>query len=95
MKKRLKTRTFLFALGAPLLCASQSASALAQCAMCRATVQNGGNVSVFSEPLNIAILVLLIPPALLFCSIFLVLFRYRKTMDERPAEALKPHEVFD
>jgi hypothetical protein len=88
MKKLFNVRTFLLTLGAALLFASQPASALAQCAMCRASVQTGGNASAFSEPLNQAILVLLIPPALLFCAIFFLLYRYRKTMDERQADAL-------
>lgn len=88
MKKLFNIRTVLLTLGAFLLFASQSASALAQCAMCRASVQTGGSASAFSEPLNQAILVLLIPPALLFCAIFALLYRYRKTMDERQEDAL-------
>ena len=89
MKKRIKVRNFLLTLGAFIAFASQSASALAQCAMCRASVQTGGTTSALAEPLNQAILVLLIPPALLFCAIFFLLYRYRKTMDERHGDALK------
>lgn len=92
--KRLKLRNFLLALGAFILFASQSASVLAQCAMCRASVQTGGNTSALAEPLNQAILVLLIPPALLFCAIFFLLFRYRKTMYERQADALRSADNF-
>ena len=52
-----------------------SSYADAQCAMCRAglTAVNERFVRNF----NIGILVLLIPPAAIFCSIFIVLKRYR------------------
>lgn len=83
-------------LGAIAFFASAATGSFAQCAMCRASVQTGGSTSVFSEPLNIAILVLLIPPALLFCAIFLLLIRYRKTAHERPpVKPFAAREVFD
>lgn len=88
MMKRFRVGNFLLALGALLLIASEPLSALAQCAMCKASVQSGGSGSALSEPLNQAILVLLIPPALLFCAIFMLLYRYRKSTYERETEAL-------
>lgn len=88
MKKSFTARRVLFALGALALFVSQPLSALAQCAMCRASVQTGGHTTI--EPLNLAILVLLIPPALIFCAIFCVAYRYRKGMDDRQPDALRP-----
>ena len=47
----------------------------AQCSMCR-TALTGAN-SAFIRNFNIGVLVLLIPPVTIFCSIFVVLKRYR------------------
>ena len=49
---------------------------LAQCAMCRASL---GNNSSFIHNFNIGVLVLLIPPVSMFCTILVVAFRYRKS----------------
>lgn len=56
-------------------------SGLAQCAMCRASLA-GSNNSVFVRNLNIGVLVLLVPPVTIFCSIFIVLKRRGKSEDE-------------
>jgi Na+-driven multidrug efflux pump len=48
----------------------------AQCSMCRAAL-NGSNNTRFIRYFNIGILVLLVPPVTIFCSLFLVLRRYR------------------
>lgn len=53
----------------------------AQCSMCRAAL-NGSNNAQFIRNFNIGVLVLLIPPVTIFCSIFIVLRKYRAT-DER------------
>ena len=47
----------------------------AQCAMCRASVQNN---AAFVRGLNLGVLVLLTPPVAIFCSIFIVAYRHRK-----------------
>lgn len=64
------------------LIAFKSASALAQCAMCKAAVQAQASASVdpqaASQTFNLAVLVLLIPPVILFIALFLLLLRYRK-----------------
>jgi hypothetical protein len=46
----------------------------AQCAMCRASL-TGSNNAAFIRNLNIGVLVLLVPPVTIFCSIFVVLRR--------------------
>jgi hypothetical protein len=48
----------------------------AQCSMCRTALTSATN-SRFIRNFNIGVLVLLIPPAAIFCSIFIVLKRHR------------------
>ena len=56
------------------LCAlAMSDAAFAQCAMCRASV-----TQVFAKKLNLAILVLFVPPVTMFVAIFFIAFRNRK-----------------
>ena len=55
---------------------------LAQCAMCRASLA-GSNNATFIRNLNIGVLVLLVPPVTIFCSIFVVLRRHK---DERTSD---------
>lgn len=56
-------------------------SAMGQCSMCRAALA-GSNNPFFIRNFNIGVLVLLIPPVTIFCSIFVVLKRYKATDDE-------------
>ncbi len=46
----------------------------AQCSMCRA-VLSGSNNARFIRNFNLGVLVLLVPPVTIFCSIFIVLKR--------------------
>jgi len=64
---------------ASLLIASPAS---AQCAMCRAALA-GSNNAFFIRNFNIGVLVLLVPPVTMFCSIFVVLRRYHRD-DQRP-----------
>jgi hypothetical protein len=48
----------------------------AQCSMCRTALTSASN-SRFIRNFNIGVLVLLTPPVAIFCSIFLVLRKYR------------------
>ena len=52
------------------------ASITAQCVMCKASLT--GN-SAFVRNLNIGVLVLLVPPVSIFCTIFLLAIRHRKS----------------
>lgn len=52
-----------------------SEPALAQCAMCRAAVTGS---RTFVRNMNLAVLVLLLPPVSIFCTIFIVAIRNRK-----------------
>ena len=59
-----------------------ASTASAQCAMCRAALA-GSNNAFFIRNFNIGVLVLLVPPVTMFCSIFVVLKRYHRE-DQRP-----------
>ena len=59
--------------------------ALAQCAMCKNAVTGSPEAARLSQNLNFAIIVLLIPPVLIFCGFFFVLFRQmRKSKEAAP-----------
>lgn len=53
-------------------------SALAQCPMCRLSVAGATDGAAVSKGLNLAILVLLIPPVTIFCTIFRLAYKHRK-----------------
>ena len=76
----LRTRYLLFSVVVIVALASVfdfgTTTTLAQCAMCRASL---GNNSSFIHNFNIGVLVLLIPPVSMFCTILVVAFRYRRS----------------
>ncbi len=78
MKPKLRylflTVLAVFALG--LILDLGATSSLAQCVMCRASL---GNNHSFIRNFNIGVLVLLVPPVSIFCTIFIVAMRYRKS----------------
>jgi hypothetical protein len=49
----------------------------AQCAMCKAAIESSTDVAAASKGLNLAALVLLIPPVTIFAGLFGVFYRYR------------------
>ncbi len=64
-----------------LVLSASATSALGQCSMCRAALA-GSNNPFFIRNFNIGVLVLLVPPVTIFCSIFVALKRYKATDDE-------------
>jgi hypothetical protein len=52
--------------------------ALAQCPLCRLAVEDSPQGKMMAQGLNLGILVLLIPPVTVFCSIFFLAFKYRR-----------------
>jgi heme/copper-type cytochrome/quinol oxidase subunit 2 len=82
MSGKVKLRSLLCAACAAFYFVSQGVSALAQCAMCKASVQASADASAnpqaVADAFNLAVLVLLIPPVLIFAAFFLVLLRYRR-----------------
>ncbi|HWS88470.1 MAG TPA: hypothetical protein VN282_15970 [Pyrinomonadaceae bacterium] len=61
-------------------------AALAQCPLCRSAVQNAGDQT--ARTLNLAIVVLLIPPVSIFCAIFAVV--YKKARDGDAGQNREP-----
>lgn len=62
------------------LAAAWPASALAQCPLCRSALQDAGDQT--ARTLNLAIIVLLIPPVSIFCTIFAVVYKKAKGDEE-------------
>lgn len=85
MRTGWKSRLALGALMALVAVLVLSTSALGQCSMCRAALA-GSNNPFFIRNFNIGVLVLLVPPVTIFCSIFVVLKRYKQSEDEEPKE---------
>ena len=73
MKARGKRLVFLVVLASAILLVF-AATGSAQCSMCRAALA-GSNNALFIKNFNIGVLVLLVPPVTMFCSIFIVLKR--------------------
>ena len=83
-----KARRILSAMGGAAILASVSPSVLAQCAMCRAAVTSSTEAASIASSMNLAVLVLLIPPVAMFCALFIIAYRYRKAPDEDGPSAL-------
>ena len=73
-----RTLTFMLVAVAIVLLANSYAEA--QCAMCRAALTSATD-SRFIHNFNIGVLVLLVPPATIFCSIFILLRKYGPRMN--------------
>ena len=74
-----------------LLCALAAlapAGVLAQCPLCRSGLQQAGDQT--ARTMNLAILVLLIPPVSIFCTIFAFAYRKRKGDDGEDDSGLEP-----
>lgn len=67
------------------LLAASCRSALAQCAMCKAAAASSAESASMSSGMNLAVLVLLIPPLLMFCAFFVLAYRFRKAPEDAPA----------
>ena len=85
MSTRLNRKTVLLIAMATIAVFILGTSALGQCSMCK-TALAGGNNALFVRNFNIGVLVLLVPPVTIFCSIFVVLKRYKRSDDEPPKE---------
>jgi hypothetical protein len=57
----------------------------AQCSMCRASL-TGSNNRQFLQSFNTAVLVLLVPPVTIFCSIFIVLKKHAGSRDDQDTQ---------
>ena len=70
-------RTAAFALLLAVLLLASASPASAQCAMCKTAIENSTDAVAASKGLNLAALVLLIPPVAIFAGLFGVFYRYR------------------
>ena len=78
--RRKTTKTLLTALAAFAVVGVSAADALAQCPLCRAGLEQAG----YAKSLNLGILVLLVPPVAIFCTIFAAAYRKSKGGDDKP-----------
>jgi heme/copper-type cytochrome/quinol oxidase subunit 2 len=76
--------SIIFVIAATLALAALASAwpgaALAQCPLCRSGLQDAGEQT--ARTMNLAIIVLLIPPVSIFCGIFAVVYRRVKNGDE-------------
>jgi hypothetical protein len=72
------------ALALAALAAAWPEAALAQCPLCRSSVQQAGDQT--ARTINLAIVVLLIPPVSIFCAIFAVAYKKSKGGDGQNRE---------
>lgn len=85
MRAGLKAKSLWLVLATVAALLVLSTSALGQCSMCRAALA-GSNNAFFIRNFNIGVLVLLLPPVTIFCSIFVVLRRYKASDEDEPKE---------
>ena len=78
---RATGKALLLTLTASALTALASVSAEAQCALCRTALEGAGEQT--ARALNLGILVLLVPPVAIFCTIFVAAYRKGRG-DEKP-----------
>ena len=81
MNVRMKLRPVMLILVSFAFLVALSTTAFGQCSMCRSALAGSSN-AFFVRNFNIGVLVLLVPPVTIFCSIFVVLKRYKKPDDE-------------
>lgn len=77
-------RRFVFLAVVLVLILLSSDAALAQCSMCKAVLSSSRDAS-FIRGYNLAVLVLLLPPVTIFCSIFIVLRRHKSQAEAEQA----------
>jgi hypothetical protein len=82
MSRHRTIRLSLLATGALFTLVLSSSLASAQCAMCRTGLNGSPDAMRVAQQFNFAVLVLLIPPVLLFCGFFLLMLRFRKSQGE-------------
>lgn len=76
-------RVFMLACSVVLVMAVVCAPSLAQCAMCGASVRNSADAEAASRTLDLAVMILLIPPVTIFAGVFGVFYRLRNVQGGR------------
>jgi hypothetical protein len=85
----MRLKRILLVIAALAVVAAFSSSAFGQCSMCR-TALTGSNNALFIRNFNIGVLVLLIPPVTIFCSLFFALKRYKNESEVETSEPDDP-----
>ena len=88
MNASLRSKAVVVIVGALAAVLVLSTSAFGQCSMCRAALA-GSNNAFFIRNFNIGVLVLLVPPVTIFCSIFVALKRH-KAADANESSVASP-----
>lgn len=70
-------RSFLFLIAVVAILLFAFEPTFAQCAMCKQTLENSENAATAARGLNAAILVLFLPPVMMFIGIFGLIYRFR------------------
>ena len=86
---KYKWRLLIFAIVAVAILFLVNSDVNAQCSMCRAAL-TGTNNARFLRNFNIGVLVLLLPPVSIFCSIFIVLKRHSRDEGKNELETHEP-----
>ncbi len=81
-RTRVLSLALILAAGVGLTLLVGSPDVSAQCALCKTALSNSDGAAATAKALNLAILVLLIPPATIFCSVFIIAFRHRSSGEE-------------
>ena len=81
MRAGWRTKTLWLMVAAVATLLALNSPALGQCSMCRAALA-GSNNAFFIRNFNIGVLVLLVPPVTIFCSIFVALKRHKAADDK-------------
>ncbi len=76
----------LFVVAAATLLLVAAEPALAQCPMCRQAVADSKEGESMAKGLNLAILVLLIPPVAIFAGIFGVIYKFKDVQGNKDSD---------
>jgi len=76
-------RTCLVLAAVSVIVLALAGPAFAQCAMCKAAIESSTDAAAASKGLNLAALVLLVPPVSIFAGLFGVIYRYRNFQGRR------------
>lgn len=84
MFERAPLNKFLLTMAAAMMVLTlllDTSAAFAQCALCKTALDGAGAAT--ARTMNLAILVLLVPPVTIFCSVFFVAFKLHKKQPEK------------
>jgi hypothetical protein len=70
-------RSFFFLIAVVAILLFTFEPTFAQCAMCKQTLENSDNAATAARGMNLAILVLFLPPVMMFLGIFGLIYRFR------------------